>query len=253
MDLLGAIESGGPIRGEVVLVLAHPDDETASAGGLLQRLATPKLIYVTDGAPRDLADARREGFADWRSYAEHRKAELRIALERLGVRVEPFFHDCPDKQALRHLERLSAKLAAAIAGAGAVVTHAYEHGHPDHDTAALAVAIALRRLGSGAPRAFEFAGYHLGAARPVYGRFFGGGGTELQLSPAELARKAAAIAAFESQREMLSLFPLRPERFRRAVDYDFTKAAPPGRALYDLYGWNITSEGWRSAVAEPAR
>lgn len=251
MDLLAETGTRGRIGGEVVLVLAHPDDETVSASGLLQRVEEPRLIYLTDGAPRDLADARRAGFADWRSYAEHRESELRTALDALGVRGEPIFYHFPDKQALNGLATLVAKLATAIAGAGAVVTHAYEHGHPDHDTAALAVAKARRRLGSSAPPAFEFAGYHLGATGPVYGRFFGGGGIELQLSPAELARKREAIEAFESQRDTLALFPVEPERFRRAPDYDFTKAAPPGRALYDLYGWVITSEGWRSAVSEP--
>lgn len=234
-------------------MLAHPDDETASAGGLLQRLAQPKLIYLTDGAPRDLGDARREGFADWQSYAGHRKSELRNALQALGVSADPIFYDCPDQQALGWLERIVASLASDLSAAQAVVTHPYEHGHPDHDTAAVAVALARRMLGRSAPPAFEFAGYHLGPEGPVYGVFWGGGGTDMLLSAAELVRKRAAIAAFASQRETLGLFPLQPERFRPAPVYDFTKAAPPVEALYDLYAWEITSHAWRSAVAEPAR
>jgi N-acetylglucosamine malate deacetylase 2 len=251
MDLPRSIEMGGEIDGKVVVVLAHPDDESASAGGLLQRVADPHLIYLTDGAPRDLGDARRKGFGDWQGYAAHRKRELRSALDALGVDRTPLFLDCPDKEALEQLEALVGRLAAELEGADAVVSHAYEHGHPDHDTAALAVALARRRLGSNAPPAFEFAGYHLGSEGPVYGQFWGGGGTQLRLTPAELGRKRAAIAIYASQRETLELFPLQPERFRAAPDYDFARAAPPGRALYDLYGWAITSKAWRDA--EPAR
>jgi hypothetical protein len=67
----------------------------------------------------------------------------------------------------------------------------------------------------------------------------------------ELDRKRAALAAYQSQRETLHQFPLSPERFRAAPEYDFARPAPPGRALYDLYGWEVTAQSWRHAVAEP--
>jgi LmbE family N-acetylglucosaminyl deacetylase len=253
MDLQEALRSGERIGGVTLFVLAHPDDETASAGALLQRLDNPRLIYLTDGAPRDMSDARAAGFPDWRGYSDHRKAELREALRALGTSAEPLFLDAPDQQAIEQLDRLMDAIAAQMTGADAVVTHAYEHGHPDHDTAALAVARARRRLGPAAPPAFEFAGYHLGPDGPVYGRFFGVAGVELWPGPAEAARKQEALKAYSSQAETLQLFPLHPERFRAAPDYDFARRAPPGPALYDLYGWNMTSEWWRRMAAEPAQ
>lgn len=256
MELLEKIRSGARVEEPVALVLAHPDDETASAGALLQRLANPKLIYLTDGAPRDLDDARREGFGDWSAYAGARKRELRAALHAIGIRAEPLFCDCPDKEAVEHLAELVERLGTALAGTFAVVTHSYEHGHPDHDTAALAVALVCRELGSSVPERIEFAGYHLGDDGPAYGRFYGSneaGEVRIDVAGEELERKRRALDAHASQRATLSLFPIGPERFRPAPAYDFSAPAPPGRALYDLYGWSITSALWRSRVAELLR
>ena len=38
-------------RQETALIVAHPDDETIAAGGLLPRMLAPTLVYITDGAP----------------------------------------------------------------------------------------------------------------------------------------------------------------------------------------------------------
>jgi len=48
-------------------VVAHPDDETVGAGALLDRLDDVVVVHVTDGAPRDLADARSAGWRARRS------------------------------------------------------------------------------------------------------------------------------------------------------------------------------------------
>ena len=254
MDFLKQLKSGQRIEQPIVLVLAHPDDETASAGGLLQRLEQPRLIYLTDGAPRDLIDAKRAGFDEHRDYATLRKRELGIALPQLGLAAEPIFYDHPDKQTLDQLIEIIERLISDLGGAEAVVTHPFEHGHPDHDTAAVAVALASLRLGASAPQCFEFAGYHLSDGGPVFGAFWPDGReVVLHLSQEELERKRRAIAAFESQRQTLAQFPLAPERFRRAPEYDFNAAAPPGQALYDLYGWEITSRLWRSRLQEILR
>jgi LmbE family N-acetylglucosaminyl deacetylase len=254
VDFLEQLKSGQRIEQPIVLVLAHPDDETASAGGLLQRLEQPRLIYLTDGAPRDLIDTKRAGFDDHRDYAALRKRELGRALRQLGLTAEPIFYDHSDKQALDQLNEIIERLIPDLSGAKAVVTHAFEHGHPDHDTAAVAVALGSLRLGASAPQCFEFAGYHLSDDGPVFGAFWPGGKeVALSLSQEELERKRRAIAAFESQSQTLAQFPLAPERFRRAPEYDFTDAAPPGHALYDLYGWEITSRLWRSRLQEILR
>jgi LmbE family N-acetylglucosaminyl deacetylase len=133
----------------------------------------------------------------------------------------------------------------------AVFTHPFEHGHPDHDAAALAVALACRRLGASAPRHFEFASYHLGAAGRVFGSFrpgSGPAGIEIALTPAERARKRQALACFKTQAAIIAWFPLASEPLRPAPDYDFLQA--PGPALYEHFHAMPTAAAWRAQAAE---
>jgi LmbE family N-acetylglucosaminyl deacetylase len=129
-----------------------------------------------------------------------------------------------------------------------VITHPFEHGHPDHDSTALAVSLACRRLqesGDAAPLRLEFASYHLNDEGRVFGRFRPGSGppeVEIVLTPAELARKRQAIACFKTQTEILQQFPLTAEPLRVAPDYDFRKA--PGPALYEGLDAMTTSAEW---------
>ena len=73
------LASGAPMAERVTLVVAHPDDETLFAGPLLGRLGDGVLIHLTDGAPADMADARRLGFATREEYVATRAAELDAA------------------------------------------------------------------------------------------------------------------------------------------------------------------------------
>ena len=246
-DLIAQLAAGRRVAEPVLLVVAHPDDETVSTGALLARFDQLTIVQLTDGAPRDLADARREGFADWRDYAAAREGELGCALGALGIAPRRVTIGVPDQQAIDSLGAIVDALAQLVADAAAVVTHPYEHGHPDHDSAALAVALASQRAGRGAH--LEFASYHLAQEGARFGRFWPDPGCPewaYELSPAELARKERAIACFATQRDTLAQFPLGVERLRSAPSYDFTRPAPPGDALYDRFGWELKAEGWRA-------
>src|SRR4051794_18235234 len=85
LELLEWLAAGRGEAPALALVAAHPDDESVGAGGRLPRLAAAHFICVTDGAPRDPADAEAAGCATREEYARTRRGELAAALALAGV------------------------------------------------------------------------------------------------------------------------------------------------------------------------
>lgn len=246
------LASGAPIGERVAIVVAHPDDETLWTGSLLPRLRDGLLIHVTDGAPRDMEDAAALGFVDRDAYREAREAEIVEALERLGADVEHRRYLVPDKEAALALPALADRLAGDLRGAAVVITHPYEGGHPDHDACAWAVARACGRLGGHAPARVEFACYHLRDGERRFGLFWPGPEEhERRFDVPERERVAAAIATHRTQAAVIGGWTPEREMWRAAPEYDFAAPPPPGRALYDGFGWEMTSERF-SALAREA-
>lgn len=252
--LLQSLARGERIKERVAMVVAHPDDEVLALGSRLGLFDDLCLVHLTDGAPRDLVDAQRAGCADTAGYAALRERELAAALDVLKATPERKNYGLSDQEAVLNCSAIISRLAADLSGAVAVLTHAYEHGHPDHDTAALAVRLAYERLrahGRPAPEIYEFPSYHLRAARPIFGAFWPdprAPETVLPLTDRQRAQKRAALDCFTSQAEILALFPQEDERLRPAPDYDFRAPAPPGQAWYDMLGWQMTSTAWRQCA-----
>lgn len=242
--MLRAVAAGQEIEMPVAVVAAHPDDETLGLGGRLSRFRKLTLIHLTEGAPSGA----------WQRAAM-RRAELRRALRCLGAQhARKIAYGYPDQGLLGHLGKLVEQLTRDLAGVAAVFTHAYEHGHPDHDTAALAVALACAMLAEQGHRVVchEFPSYHLSDQGPVYGAFWPDAGRPavlVPLGPGDCARKQAAIRCFLSQSQMTARYPLGREELRQAPSHDFRWPAPPGAALYDQWGWAMTSAAWRATAA----
>lgn len=227
----------------VVLVVAHPDDETVGAGALLGRLEDPTLVYVTDGAPRDPWFREQAGLPTRAAYAAVRATELERALVEGGVRARRVELGCVDQEAAFALAPLSRTLAKMLdtERPAIVLTHPYEGGHPDHDATAFAVAAAVRLCRPPAPLVVEMASYHASGGTLVAGDFIPGGPpvTTHALSPEERARKRRMLRSFATQARVLARFADDTERLRVAPSYDFSQPPHAGRLHYDGRGWPV--------------
>ena len=243
------IASGVPVREPVAVVVAHADDETLWAGAAIGRMADCRLVHLTDSSPRDLGDARRLGFDTREAYAAARAAELDAALVALGAMPVRIGHGVPDQESIDHLPLIIERLTNDCAGVGAIATHAYEGGHPDHDAAALAVRVAADRLGV---PVVEFASYNRHGGERVWARFEPDPGCpehSRPLLPDERARIDAALATHRSQAGVFGEWRPEVERWRAAPRYDFSRPPPGEGCLYDGFGWALTSAVWRERAA----
>lgn len=260
-DILARLASRRRVAERVMILLAHPDDETIGLGARLCRFDDALLVHITDGAPRDGEDARRYGFAEVADYAAVRRAELAAALQAgEAARVRTLCLGIPDKEAMAHLGGLSGRVAELLRTErpAALFTHCYEGGHPDHDAAAFA-AYAGCRLVEAPPQIIEMPFYHRGDGALVLGRFPDPPGrqtcfeTVLSLQPDDLRRKQAMVSCFATQLWLLQNFDVSVERFRLAPNYDFALPPHSGPLHYETLGWGIAGSAWRDAALRALR
>ena len=232
----------------IAIVVAHPDDETYGCGAALARLREVTLVHVTDGAPRDGADARANGFGSWEAYAEARRGELDQAMALSGVQSEfRVSLGLPDQEAYLHLPKIVASLFTLFdkRRISTVLTHAFEGGHPDHDAVAFAVAQAAQDI-----EILEMPYYRLGPSGPLTQCFFEFPGCDdehrIALNEEESNRKKCMIGVFATQMEPLSQVSAEFETFRPAPRYDFSKLPNDGRIYYNkIFSWKLAPERLR--------
>ncbi len=251
-DWARLIASGRPIEEPVALVVAHPDDETLWAGAALGRLRSATLVLVTDGAPEDMTDAKRLGFATRADYAATRAEELDAATVVLEGRLDLRRYDVPDQGATACVGDIANRLVEDCAGVAAFLTHPYEGGHPDHDAVALSVRLAADRLGV---PVVEFACYACFDGTRVFARFVPDVRCPQHarsLSDGDRERIERALRAHASQASVFGSWRPTVERWRAAPCYDFTRPPPGEAVLYDEFGWAMTGARWRAATRDVA-
>jgi len=249
-----------------VLVAAHPDDETLGAGaqlaGPLRRIT---IVHVTDGAPRKASEAIAHGFETPEAYARQRRQELAKAMEVAGIGADQLVElGIRDQESFLALNEISRRLAGIFVESGAeiVITHPYEGGHPDHDSAAFCVHAAhdlIQAKGDRAPVIVEFPSYHLKDEKLLTGHFLSDSvplranplrEINIHLSGPAKLRKLRILRSFASQLEVIRMFDVEWERFREAPAYDFSAAPHPGGLLYEAHDWGTSGVLWREkAVA----
>jgi LmbE family N-acetylglucosaminyl deacetylase len=251
--ILQILAEGRTLEQRVMIVVAHPDDETIGMGAQLCRFHDGFLLQVTDGAPRDGHDVETHGYANIADYAFARRVELHAALGAGGaggIRTEIF--GIPDQQACLNLVPLTKRILRLVLQKApkVIFVQPYEGGHPDHDAVAFAVRAASRLIatdGRSPPATIEMTAYHaegptlatgtfLPAERPI---------TTIALGSADRLRKRRMIDCFTSQRDLLAVFATKVERFREVPDYDFLQPPHSGELHYERLGWGITGEFWR--------
>ena len=257
--IIGALARGEPCSG-LLAVMAHPDDEVLWIGAALADREVA-LVHLTSGAPRDPFFAAQAGCAGEEAYAALRERELDAALAVLGLAAAARTTlGARDQEAALSLTDLSRALAAFLVERrpSALIAHAYDGGHPDHDATAFVAraAVLLARRHVDPPALIDAAGYHAGRAglevgflrRPENER-----GATIALSDMQRERKARALACFASQRDVIARLDTSIERLRPGAREDFASAPHPGRLHYEEHGRPIDGAAFRRHAEAAAR
>ena len=238
----------------LVILAAHPDDETLGASVVLARFPSSRIVYLTDGAPRDthLWPPSMRGSRE--DYAEARRAEVAKVLAHVGISTEQvFWLGGIDQEAIFDIRTLAARLREFLRAwrLDLLITHPYEGGHPDHDSAALVARLTACSLGREAPVILEMTSYHVRNGLCVTGEFLNAEPASeiaLELSEDDRRRKRKMLDDYPSQRLVLKNFPIVTERMRIAPAYDFSHPPHPGKLWYECMGWAMTGARWREVA-----
>lgn len=238
-----------PLLGRTLVLVAHPDDESVGCGALLQRIREPIVVFATDGAPQEEVFWNKYGSR--LRYARVREEEARRALATIGVSELEFLGSQPlpsgegicDQELHEHLGEACTRLNSIIRRRRpeAIITLAYEGGHPDHDACSiLAFSLGTQHGLS----VWEFPLYHRNSSgEMVYQRFVVPDlheETILEITPEEMEYKTAMFETYTSQHPFLLEFDPKIERFRRQHVYDYSQPPHAGKLNYEEWKWQAT-------------
>jgi N-acetylglucosamine malate deacetylase 2 len=210
----------------VLLLVAHPDDESIACAGLLQRAASALVVFAVDGAPRGYGFETK--FASLQNYSNLRFAEAARALghvascshQRLQRRDGTYFRDPYLYKGLREAAASLLPIVQSFAP-DVIVSHAYEGGHFDHDACSFLAAHAAAQLSLAH---YEFPIYWSGGKGAMaFQQFRERGEREIvfMLATDEITVKKEMLAEYRTQNGIASAFSPDLERFRLAPTYDY--------------------------------
>jgi len=239
----------------VVILAAHPDDETIGASALLARFPFAHVIFLTDGAPRDAKLWPPDMRGSREDYANTRREEAERALAYAGLCGEQIsWLGGMDQDAVLEIRSLAARLRESLRDyrPQVLITHPYEGGHPDHDSAALIARLAIAGLATVAPDLCEMTSYHARNGQCVTGEFLNSNSSAeilFDLTEADRERKRKMMDEYKSQRLVLENFPIGGEKLRIAPECDFSQPPHEGKLWYECMGWTMTGARWRDLAS----
>jgi LmbE family N-acetylglucosaminyl deacetylase len=207
-DWAGHVRAGGlpalqldPEVARLVVLAAHPDDESLGAGGLLthahQRGLEVVVVVATDGEsshPRSPTHSAAR-------LTSIRRAEIRVALAALAPGAGLHQLGLPDGGLNQREEDLVAALVELVGdGRRTLLVGPWRRdGHPDHEAAGRAAATTVARTGASLLE-YPIWFWHWGNPDQAPWDDF----RAFQPTDVQLAAKATAMAAHRSQAEPLS-------------------------------------------------
>lgn len=227
----------------IVVIVAHPGDETLGCGRFLLRdPARVRILHIADGITRDEKVLRRSGAKSAADFVRIRHEELLAAMAVFGVTEEQIFSaGIAEREVLQNLPHAIDVILRLLRleRPQEVYTHPFEGGHPDFDAVCFAVHRAVDTLeeqGEVRPAIQEFTGYH-----SREGLFHGAEFLTTYpmaqiaiLDEDERERKEKALRCFRSQYDLYVRFAIREERWRRAERYDFGSRPHEGPLYYEV-------------------
>jgi len=204
----------------VVVVAAHPDDETLGAGGLIATAAAQGLavdvVIATDGegSHPDSPTTTMTELADVRAQ------EVRRAVAELAPDAELHLLHLPDGGVAGDVEILRSRIERLVTSSSLLVAPWTADGHPDHDLAG-AAAVEVAAENSLACLLYPIWVWHW--ASPGDSRVPWQTGTRLVLDPAAREAKQRAMERHVSQTRPLSDAPGDEVLLSEQVQEHFTR------------------------------
>jgi len=243
-----------PLLNKTLIVVAHPDDEVIAFGALMQRMRDAVVVFATDGAPRD--DYFWKDYGSREAYAGVRRQEARKALSIAGARpvfLDDFVAgDLVDQELFRSLPAALAGLKKVLdeERPDALLTLAYEGGHPDHDSACFIASICAQSQSLPIWEAPLY--YRDDKGEGVAQQFIRLTGREVvtQIEGVALAKKIEMFHTYVSQKLVLNGFRPELEQFRPMAGYDFTCRPAPWKLNYEVWQWKMSGDEVAGAFAD---